>query len=339
MAESVYGGHMTPGRRQFLSNNKKPKDINLKHIEVIDSSKFEIGCLIMRLQVHQLHDAHRALIDLVVSNHSKVILFLGVANIQNTRRNPLDFATRRAMVSELYPSVVILPLKDMREDADWSKQLDDAINTPFGSDKKALLYGGRDSFIPHYKGKHTTTELTTDRFLSGTEIRNKVSKEILSTSDFRAGVIHNSYAQRPCVYPTVDIALINKTDGKLLLARKPFEAKWRFPGGFFDLKLDNTFEQAALRELREECGDDIETTEMEYVCSTIVDDWRYRKEDSKIVTTLYTADYITGRIEPNDDVFELMWVSMHSLDPTTTMMPEHIEMADSLLNHLNVIRF
>jgi bifunctional NMN adenylyltransferase/nudix hydrolase len=325
---------MDQNRRDKIMNTDN--GLNLRHIEVVDSSKYEIGCLIMRLQVHELHEAHRALIDLVVDNHSKVILFLGVANIQNARRNPLDFATRMAMVRELYPNIVILPLKDMRNDCDWSKQLDDAISTPFGPDKKALLYGGRDSFIPHYKGRHMTTELTTDRFLSGTEIRNKVSKEILSTSDFRAGVIHNAYAQRPCAYPTVDIALINKVEGKLLLARKPFEDKWRFPGGFFDLKLDKSFEDAALRELLEECGEDIQTTSMEYVCSTVVDDWRYRKEDSKIITSLYTSNYIKGRIEPNDDVFELMWVALDSLNPRESMMSEHVDMAITLLNKLKI---
>lgn len=307
--------------------------LKLKAKKEINNKDFEVGCLIMRLQVHELHEAHKALIDLVVSNHKKVILFLGVSVIQNTRRNPLDFGTRYAMIRQLYPNIVILPLNDMRDDNDWSRQLDSSINVPFGPDKTVLLYGGRDSFIPHYEGKHTTTELTTDRFLSGTEIRSMVSKEILDSSDFRAGVIHSSYAQRPCAYPTVDVALLNETKDKILLARKPYEKLWRFPGGFFDLKLDRTFEDAAIRELREECGDDIICEPMTYVCSTVVVDWRYRNEDSKIITSLYKSVYKSGRIEPNDDVFELRWVEidMEESNVEDNIMPEHVDMFKKLL--------
>jgi bifunctional NMN adenylyltransferase/nudix hydrolase len=321
----------------LLSVNTGNKDsLNLRPKENVNPADYEVGCMIMRLQVHELHEAHRALIDLVVKNHTKVILFLGVAIVQNTKRNPLDFATRCLMVREHYPDIVILPLNDMRNDEDWSAQLDQAINMPFGNDKKVLLYGGRDSFIPYYNGRHTTTELTTDRFVSGTEIRNKVSKEILGTSDFRAGVIHSTFAQRPCPYPTVDIAMI-KDDGKVLLAKKPNEKSWRFPGGFFDVNEDKSFEDAALRELREECGETIECTGMSYVTSSIIDDWRYRKEDSKIVTSLYLTKYNGGKIAPNDDVSELMWVDLLDTNNKVTIMPEHQGLYAVLCEQLNHI--
>ena len=316
-------------------------NLNLRVKEVINPSDYEIGCLIMRLQVHELHEAHKALIDLVVRNHKKVILFLGVAVIQNTKRNPLDFATRCAMVREFYPNIVILPLNDKRSNEAWTKQLDEAINMPFGGDKKALLYGGRDSFIPYYSGKHDTTELTTDRFLSGTEIRKSVSREIRSSSDFRAGVIHSSYAQRPTFFQTVDIALIND-EHKLLLARKPGETKWRFPGGFVDVKLDEALEDAALRELREECGMDIECSEMIYLTSQKVDDWRYRSEESKIMTSLFFSKYKKGRIEPNDDVFELLWMDISKLSDEQSLneqiMPEHLNLVMRLILYISTER-
>jgi bifunctional NMN adenylyltransferase/nudix hydrolase len=310
--------------------------LNLRTKEEINPADYEVGCLIMRLQVHELHDAHKALIDLVLNNHKKVILFLGVAVIQNTKRNPLDFATRAAMVRELYPNIVILPLNDRRNDEEWSRILDDSIKLPYG-DKKALLYGGRDSFIPYYSGKHQTTELTTDRFLSGTEIRKEVSREIRTSSDFRAGVIHSSYAQRPTIYQTVDIALVND-DFKLLLARKPGEAKWRFPGGFVDVNLDECLEDAAVRELREECGAHIKCGEMKYLGSSIIDDWRYRKEDSKIMSSLFVTSYINGEIQPNDDVFELLWVDIIKLDIEANIMPEHVNFASRFALYLSTER-
>ena len=52
--------------------------------------EYEIGCIIGRFQIHDLHAAHRDLIDQVVSKHKKVILFLGVARISGTKENPLD---------------------------------------------------------------------------------------------------------------------------------------------------------------------------------------------------------------------------------------------------------
>lgn len=315
-------------RKKRIKENMESK-INLRVKEAINVGDYEVGCLIMRLQVHELHEAHRALIDLVIHNHKKVILFLGVGVIQNTKRNPLDFATRCAMVRELYPNIVILPLNDKRCDVAWSKQLDDAINMPFGGEKTALLYGGRDSFIPYYSGKNKTTELTTDRFVSGTEIRKLVSREIRSSSDFRAGIIHCSYAQRPTFYQTVDIALVNE-DHKVLLARKPGETKWRFPGGFVDVKLDEQLEDAALRELREECGEHIKCSDMVYLTSQKVDDWRYRSEESKIMTSLFYSNYKSGRIEPNDDVFELLWVDISKLAREDKIedeiMPEHCDL-------------
>lgn len=314
------------------------KGLNLRAKETIRVSDYEVGCLIMRLQVHELHDAHRALVDLVVNNHKKVILFLGVSVIQNTKRNPLDFATRAAMVRELYPNIIILPLNDKRNNEDWSRQLDDAIKLPFGDDKSALLYGGRDSFIPFYSGRHMTTELTTDRFLSGTEIRKEVSREIRSSSDFRAGVIHSSYAQRPTIYQTVDIGLIND-DFKVLLARKPGEAKWRFPGGFVDVKGDECLEDAASRELREECGEHIICGPMKYLGSAKIDDWRYRKEDSKIMSSLFISKYVSGEIEPNDDVFELLWVDIIKLSNDDEfegeIMAEHIDFAKRFAFYLS----
>lgn len=80
----------------------------------INPSDYSCGVLIGRFQVHTLHEGHRAIIDQVCANHKKVIIFLGVPVISNTKSNPLDFATRKAMIQQLYPNVVILPQKDRK---------------------------------------------------------------------------------------------------------------------------------------------------------------------------------------------------------------------------------
>lgn len=293
----------------------------------INPADYEVGVIVARFQVHELHEAHRNLIDKVCSHHKKVIIFLGCPVIENTRNNPLDFATRKIMIQNDYPNVVILPQKDQRTDAKWSSNLDESIRIPFG-DRTTLLYGGRDSFIPHYKGKHTVTELTTDVFFSGTEIRKEVSREILSSKDFRAGVIHANYAKMSVTYPTVDVVAENEK-GQILLGKKLNENNYRFIGGFVD-RTDECWEQAAKREFMEETGG-CEIDDLKYVASSIIKDWRYAKEESGIMTTLYLGKFIFGRINPSDDIASLHWVYPTEIDIEKDLMPEHQDLFKKLL--------
>ena len=183
----------------------------------INPADYEIGVVVARFQVHKLHEGQKNLLDMVYKNHKKVIIFLGVSVISGTKNNPLDFASRKAMIQEAYPKAVVLQLKDNRSDAKWSQSLDTEIKTPYG-DLSAVLYGSRDSFIPYYSGKNPVIEYTTDVFYSGTEVRKEVSREILASEDFRAGIIHATYAARPVTYPTVDITVYNDK-GQILMAK------------------------------------------------------------------------------------------------------------------------
>ena len=51
------------------------------------NDKYSIGVLVGRFQVHELHEAHHYVIDQVVENHKKVILFLGVPKVVGTKNN------------------------------------------------------------------------------------------------------------------------------------------------------------------------------------------------------------------------------------------------------------
>jgi len=271
--------------------------------KVIDPSNYDIGVIIARFQLHKLHEGQKEMIDFVLSHHKKIILFLGIARAEGSKSNPLDFATRKAMIQADYPDLVILPLQDQKHDTVWSEILDQQIAMPFGQ-KKALLYGSRDSFIPHYTGRHATTELVSDIDMSATQIRLEVSKEILQSEDFRAGIIHGSHAQRAKMYPTVDICAYND-EGQILLAKKPNEFKWRFVGGFVDAS-DLDLEHAARREFSEEVSGS-HISNLRYIKSTRVSDWRYKNEDSKIMTTLFLGRFGFGQAKPSDDIAEVKW--------------------------------
>jgi len=270
------------------------------------SSEYDIGVIIGRFQVHELHEAHRNLIDEVCKNHKKVIIFIGDnAQIPRSKRNPLGYKERELMIKELYPHVTVMPLQDRRIDEVWSQQLDSRIREVYPTGK-VLLYGGRDSFISHYKGQFKCEELKQEVYVSGTEIRKNIKCEVLSSPDFRAGAIYQIYNRYDCLYMTVDIALFDTPEmQKILLGKKPNESKYRFIGGFIDPK-DSSLEYAALRELKEEAGH-IETGNANYVGSFLVNDWRYKAESDKIMTALFYTTYSFGTLEPSDDISEIRW--------------------------------
>lgn len=300
--------------------------------KIINPNNFDCGIIVARFQVNRLHKQQRKMVDFVMSNHKKVIIFLGVARTTATRRNPMDFATRKAMVQKYYPTAVILPQKDNRSDAQWSKELDNRISEIFPN-SKPLLYGSRNSFIPHYQGRHQTTELTSDFVeVSGTDIRDEVSREILESSKFRAGVIHSVYARYAVTYPTVDVCAYNDS-GQILLARKPDEELYRFIGGFVDAT-DVSLESAAYREFMEEVNH-CHISGLKYILSQKVDDWRYRSEQDGIMTTLFLGRFSHGQIKATDDVAEVKWFNASDLSNSSfiqrNVMPEHQDMMAKLI--------
>lgn len=291
----------------------------------------EYGVLIGRFQTPYLHDGHLGLIQHVVDNHKKVILFLGVSRIQNTKRNPLDFATRRIMIQKHFPEVTILPLNDNRSDIKWSESVDSTIKSVLG-EKSAIIYGSRDSFIPSYHGKHKTFEFEPIQLHNSTELRNEAAKKIEDSVKWRSGVVYGISTQRPISYPTVDICAYNDK-GEILLAKKPNENLWRFVGGFVDTT-DSSLEMAAKREFREETGGDCEISELKYIMSHRVKDWRYAREESSILTTLFLAKKVYGPVKPSDDIAVVEWIHVDLIDDDfikTQVMEEHREMMSELI--------
>lgn len=267
----------------------------------------EIGVIVGRFQVPELHAGHIELIQKVLDNHKRVVIFLGISPVLVTKKNPLDFITRKEMILKVFANVTIVALPDMPNDDDWSKELDKRLREvcPMGT---PLLYGGRDSFIKYYGGHFETTELDGIGDFSGTEIRKEVSQAIKASPDFRAGVIFAAYNQYPKVFPTVDVAIMKGDE--VLLGRKPHQTLFRFIGGFVD-PTDDSFEKAAQREAQEETG--VEVGNLQYIGTARIDDWRYRNEVDKIITTLFTADYVLGNATAQDDIAELRWFKMKDL--------------------------
>lgn len=285
-------------------------------MEATHTYSADIGVIIGRFQVHDLHTSHIELIEGVMAKHRKVVLFLGVSPALVTKRNPLDFVSRKEMILARFPQLTVLALPDVRSDNEWSLTLDRRIREvlPVG---KIMLYGRREGVLERYRGEFPTTELEPTIYVSGTEVRKNISNEVMTSRDFRAGVIYAAYNQYDKVFTGVDVAVMKGHN--VLLARKPNEQEWRFIGGFA-LPEDSSFEETVRREVRSEAC--IEIHNIRYIGSMKIDDWRYREESDKIISLFFCADFAGGHIEPNDDISELRLVPIHEFQ-ASMLVEEH----------------
>lgn len=298
---------------------------------------YTMGVIIARFQVHELTEAHKELINTVLEKHPKALILLGLSPTKGTINNPLDFQPRKQMLLEAYPhnqypNLSIGYVKDNPSDVKWSENVDQVINDHLSPNDSAVLYGSRDSFLPYYSGGFDTRELVSSRYISGTETRKKLAQAPQSNADFRAGAIWATFQRYPSVFSTVDVVVYDPKQKRVLLARKPNEDKYRFVGGFTSPQ-DNSFEEAALRELEEETGLNIGLDALHYVGSMKVDDWRYRKEVDKIITHLYIGIYEEGLPRANDDIAEVRWFDIDGLD-LGDIVAEHEKLFVSAMKYI-----
>lgn len=288
----------------------------------------DVGVVVGRFQVPFLHEGHREVLNFVAERHDKVIVVLGVTGHgQATKSNPLDYDARVQMISEEFPQFTFQYIEDSPSDEFWSRWLDRLITTQKGVSRTAVLYGSRDSFIPHYTGKFPTLELDTDKILSGTELREAVKrKKSGNTREFREGRVSAVYDQFPANQFTVDIAIFNEDRTQLLLGQKEHERDtWRLPGGF----CEGTLESNVRKEAHEETS--LEITEPQYVKSFEIDDWRYRGEvDKKVTTALFECKVLFGKAQGGDDLPRVKWFKTDEIRKID-VAENHSELVEAVL--------
>jgi bifunctional NMN adenylyltransferase/nudix hydrolase len=291
----------------------------------------DVGVIIGRFQVEELHAGHRELLNWVAREHSKVIVILGTPALHGKRNNPLDFQARCGMLLRYSHQLVVVPLEDQKYDAVWSRNLDTLVHALLLPAQTACLYGARDSFLEHYQGRYMAQELVGDKKLagwSGTDQREKLRLPVGSCADWRAGVIWASQNQWPRVDTCVDIAIFDAKHEWMLVGRKPNENKYRFIGGFADPR-SPTFEADALREVFEETNLVIPSENLQYIGSCIIDDWRYEGEADKIKTLLFTArahspDGHAVVPQAADDIEAVEWLKTNAIDRDYIVDTHHV---------------
>lgn len=268
------------------------------------------GVIVGRFQVNDLHDGHMELFRQVRARHSGVIVFVGVHPAGLTRDNPLDYPTRKAMIQAKFPEFTVLPLMDTRNDEMWSEALDAQIAAAISGPADVTLYGGRDSFVPHYLGRHKPVELALPvetQKVSGTMLREEYANKVIESPEFRAGCIYAAAHLWPVLLATVDIAIFTTDYQNLLLGRKDSDpvGKYRFIGGHAEKK-QICYEADAKKETYEETTLD-PVTRMEYIGSANIPDWRYNTPDRGVRTAFYATTVMSQAAVAKDDICEVRW--------------------------------
>jgi 8-oxo-dGTP diphosphatase len=138
---------------------------------------------------------------------------------------------------------------------------------------------------------------------------------------------------RPAV--TTDCVIFGITrDGErrvLLVQRgnEPFRGMWAFPGGF--LNMDETLEQCARRELKEETGLDTPIRFEELKSFSTVD----RDPRGRTISVAFVAEVPLSEVKGGDDAAEARWFP---LDEIPQLAFDHGEMLQVALERLGIGR-
>ncbi len=112
--------------------------------------------------------------------------------------------------------------------------------------------------------------------------------------------------RRP-VSPQVAVGAVVMKEGKVLLVKRkkpPSRGQWAIPGG--SVKLGETLQEAAEREIREETGLRIKANKTVYTFDVIERDEEGRVRFHYVIVDL-TADLLGGELHPADDAEDAAW--------------------------------
>jgi ADP-ribose pyrophosphatase YjhB (NUDIX family) len=114
--------------------------------------------------------------------------------------------------------------------------------------------------------------------------------------------------------PIVGVGALLIKNGKLLLVRrgaKPGQGKWSIPGGL--VELGERTRDAVIREVKEECGLDVELERLMDVFDNITRDEKGRIQYQFVVVN-FMAKIKGGILKSADDVLEARWVSLNEVE-------------------------
>ena len=290
----------------------------------------DLGVVIGRFQIPELHEGHVGLLDEVARRHEQLLILVGHNTIRFNTDDPFPFHIRKQMLESRYPRATVLPLMDSPvSNEHWSSTVDSKVAIVSGNGK-AVLYGSRDSFIPKYSGRYPTEELTELQHVSATQVRALTGSMMVDDPLFRKGWLSAIHSQYVVTDPTVDMAIHTADFARVLLGRRGEGSPLRFFGGFVDPE-DESYEMAAGRERVEEAMG-IEVSVPEYIASQRIKDPRYGKSRYGVMTTFFAMEFKEGVPEAGDDMGLTLWCDLNE-QLLGLVAPEHVVLVQLLLDY------
>ncbi len=125
--------------------------------------------------------------------------------------------------------------------------------------------------------------------------------------------------------PAVAVILFNKNKEILLVKRKyePQSGDWSLPAGF--LEYNETAEQNAIREAKEETNLNIRINRLFDVYSGFDDPRKH------VLLVVYYGEIIGGELKPGDDAAEAIFFALDNL-PTNVAFTTHRDILDRLIS-------
>jgi ADP-ribose pyrophosphatase YjhB (NUDIX family) len=128
---------------------------------------------------------------------------------------------------------------------------------------------------------------------------NQESEQLFVCSSCK---FHQYLNSKPCVA----VILENDQQQVLLGKRKinPHAGTWDLPGGFVDL--EENFEQASVRELKEELDITVSADDLHF-WGSYIDRYEYMEVNYHLISVVYSLAYDNQKIRPADDLLIADW--------------------------------
>lgn len=138
---------------------------------------------------------------------------------------------------------------------------------------------------------------------------HQTAKVLFYQSIRLVAALHREYPDKP----VLGVGAVIIREGRILLVRRgsdPGRGVWSVPGGV--VELGESLRNAVRREVREECGVEVEVGDLCWVSEVVERDEMGRIRFHYVILDFF-ADYVSGELRAGSDALEARWVPLRDL--------------------------